>query len=340
MRWLAIFALAGCATACGLDEHGLGAAAGVDAAVEGGPPGEAGEAGVGGGVDASAASSDGGPGSDAKSPTFDAGPCTAALPAGWALVASEASRAPCPAGYGGSHDEVAGATAGAGACACSCTITAQPSCDQGSLSTQWAGQPSPGICPNAASQLPVSGSACMGLTPMTQLQQAFSAEALPPTGGTCTGSVNPDPSKVTKNGVRTCVPPPSSAEALCNGLAPAGFAACLVASGDVACPPGPFAVRAVVSDDVELVCPTCGACAVGGTCTGAQISFYGDGQCASLVATLPCNGTCADTGGGPGGGARGVGSYKYAASPQATCQATPSGVATFQPVTPHTVCCR
>jgi hypothetical protein len=332
MRTVVVLAFVVGATGCGLDMAGLGASAAGDASASPDGP-HADGSGSGGG--------DGGQGSDgggtdgASLPPAEAGAC---VPSGWSLVAYEASRASCPGGYGASHDEVSGATAGAGACACSCNVTTQPSCDQGTLVTQWSpAGPSNGPCSNPGPPLTMNGSACTAFAGPVALEPGFSASPFAPTGGACTAAVNPDPSKVTKAGVRFCDVPPPAAEAVCSGAAPSGFAACLVAPGDVPCPTGPFATRTVVADDVELVCPTCGPCTVAGTCGSAQIRFYSDGQCAALAATLSCDGACVSAGGGP---PKTVAAYEYSAHAQATCTASPIGATSLAPVRPQTLCCR
>lgn len=345
MRALLVVALVVGATGCGLDMGGLGAASG-DASTAGDAPlavgadsstGSSGSSGGGGeGGSGSSGSDAGGATNDATTPA-DASACAAGLPSGWSLVVYEASRAPCPGGYG-SHDDIAGATAGAGACGCNCTVTTQPSCTQGTLTTQWSSNgSSAGACSNPGAPMTVSGTGCTIMPGNGQLAQGFSAAPFAPAGGACTASIHADPSKLAKNAVRTCDVPASAADAVCWGSAPPGFSACIATAGDVPCPAGPFATRTVLSDDVELVCPTCGACSVGGACANAQVKFYSDPQCGTLVTQLACNGTCVDTG---GGNQRQVAAFEYTAQVQPSCQASPAGGASLNPVNPKTVCCR
>jgi hypothetical protein len=134
-----------------------------------------------------------------------------------------------------------------------------------------------------------------------------------------------------------CDVPATQTDAVCSGAPPPGFAACITAPGDVACPSGPFILRTVVADDDVLVCPACGACQVAASCGSAQVIFYSDDGCGQVVATLPANGACTPTGDGDG---QDVSSYEYTAQVQASCQAAGSGAPAFDPVAPHTVCCR
>ena len=315
MRLLAVVALAACAssaTGCGLDMSGLGppiskeggvSVAGDAATADGSMPGD--DGGSGGGDDAA-------PG--------EAGPvvtCATGLPPGWSVVVYEPSRGACPAGYGASHDAFAGATAGTGSCACPCTVTTQPTCMQGMLSTQFEqSSGGAGQCGSPGTTLSINGSGC---TPMSagggQLDQGFSAEPVGPGGGgACTVTLSANP-----------------------GLVTAGFSACIVASGDIPCPSGPFGTRSRIDDDEILVCPACGSCSVSSSCGAAQVKFFGDSQCGGqVVATLACNGSCVPT----GAATQHVSGYEYMAQPQATCQGSAAGAPTFNPVQPHTVCCR
>jgi hypothetical protein len=345
MRSLVVVALVAGATGCGLDMRGLGGAAPGDASTttdaplpvgadggsgSSGGPGDDGGSGSGG-------TDSGGGESEASTPDADASACVASLPSGWSLVAYETSRATCPGGYG-PHDAIAGATPGAGACVCNCTVATQPSCTQGTLVTQWSSTgASPGPCVNAGVQMPVSGSGCTNLPAAGQLAQGFSASPFASTGGACTAAVHADPSKVAKDAVRTCAVPQSAADAVCSGSPPAGFSACIAAPGDVPCPAGPFAVRTVIQDDVELVCAACGACSVSAACANAQVKFYSDPQCGTVVTQLPCNATCVDTG---AASSKQVAAFEYTAQVQASCQASPSGAASLNPVKPQTLCCR
>jgi hypothetical protein len=335
MRSIVVVALAAGAAGCGLDMAGLAA---VDAGLDAAAGGDVHVASDGGAPTGTDASNDAG--STSTGDSSDGGSCVASLPAGWVLSLYESARAACPPGYGGSHDLVQGATAGPGACACSCQVTAPPACDNGTVTTQWASQPPiPGLgpCFNAGAALPVAGSGCTAFPSPTRLGAGFSGEPFQPSGGSCTASVNADPSKVTKNAVRTCDVPQPDAESVCSGAVPAGFSACIEIAGDVPCPAGPFQKRFAVGDDLELVCPACAICTVTGTCNGATVKFFSDQGCNTQVATYPCDGSCHDTGNANDAG---VAAYEYTAQAQPGCQAPTSGGPTYTTVNPQTVCCR
>ena len=293
-------------------------------------------------ADGSMPGDDGGSGGGNDAASGEAGPvvtCATGLPSGWSVVVYEPSRGACPAGYGASHDAFAGATAGTGSCACPCTVTTQPTCTQGMLSTQSAqSSGGAGQCGSPGTTLSINGSGCTPLPGGGQLDQGFSAEPVGPGGGgACTATLSANPGLVTKNGVRTCDVPPGDLGAVCSGSAPAGFSACIVASGDIPCPSGPFGTRSRIDDDEILVCPACGSCSVSSSCGAAQVKFFGGSQCQGpVVATLACNGSCVPT----GAATQYVGGYEYTAQPQATCQGSAAGAPTFNPVQPHTVCCR
>jgi hypothetical protein len=333
MRGLLSAALLGGVTGCGLGLSGLGPA---------GTSGDGGAAQDGsntssGGGDAGANEASGG---DASSDTTAS--CAMALPTGWTLVAYETGRAACPAGLGMAHPEYAGATVSAGACTCACNVTTQPTCDVGTLSTQWtqtAASPS-SPCPNTGGQIAFDGPGCVSLPGNASVPQGFSAEALPPAGGMCTGVVMPDPTKLSLTPAQYCDVPAASAEAVCEGTTPSGFTACIVADGNVPCPSGPFTMQLEVDDGDELVCPTCDACSVTGSCANAQVTFFSDGSCTGkgMIGTLPCTGLCAGTGNLPAGG--NVGGAEYSAQVQATCSASSSGTPGVSPSGPHTLCCR
>jgi hypothetical protein len=320
--------------ACGLGREGLGPAGLEDAG-----------GGTGGGHEASAGDGGGVFGDDSgvlEASVPDAGvdaPSSCAVPAGWQAVLFELSRGPCPAGSGTSNDEVLGATAPPAACACTCAVTTQPTCDQGTLPTRYSqGPPPPGVaCPSQGLSLSVKGPGCTQLGSGGQLQGGFSADAIQPTGAACSSTLTPDPSQVTKTEVRTCELPSSQADSVCTTAPPSGFSACVESAGDVACPPGVFSSRAVVDDDEILVCPPCGTCQVGSTCNQPAVTFYGDPNCKTMVATFGVTGVCEPT--GPKDG-QNVAAYAYSVQPQATCQPPAGGAASFNPVGPHTVCCR
>jgi hypothetical protein len=330
MRGLLSAALLGGVTGCGLGLSGLapvGASGDGGAGQDGGNPS--------GGGDASSNETSGG---DASSDTTAS--CAMALPSGWTLVAYETSRAACPAGLGMAHPEVAEATIAAGACACSCSITTPPTCDVGTLATQWtesAASPS-SACPNAGPQLAINGATCVPLSSFSEGPPAgFSAEPIPFAGGACTGVVMPDPTKLSLSLVQYCDVPAASAEDVCEGTVPSGFSACIVADGNVPCPSGPFTTQLEVDDGDELVCPTCDSCTVTGACGSPQVTFFSNGNCTGPIGALACTGLCEGSGLLGDGN---VGGAEYSAQVQAACSASSSGTPGVSPAGPHTLCCR
>lgn len=339
-------AVAASIAGCGLSTVGL---APVDAAGAGEGGAGVGEADASPTRDGSVAGDGGGPSlggdagggltPDAKSDAPSSGdggattPCVSALPAGWGVVAYEAARAACPAGYGG-HDAYSGAAAAAGACACDCQITTSPNCTKGMVATSYGG--GGGTCPMQGEVLTVDGSSCTALTQSGNLTQYFASQPVALSGGACSGTATGDPSQVTKQGVRYCDVPPASAESVCEGMAPASFAACIVSAGDVGCPTGsPFTNKTLVADDEMLTCSACTTCAVSGTCNSPKIAFFSDGACTQQVVQLASDGTCEPS----NANNQPVAAAEYSAQTNATCQASGTA-ASVSPQGPHTLCCR
>jgi hypothetical protein len=158
---------------------------------------------------------------------------------------------------------------------------------------------------------------------------------LPATGGACSAAAVGDTTKVTSSQVRTCDVTGPGAESVCEGAPPAGFAACIAAPGEVACPSGsPFASRTLLAAAETLVCTACTGCAVSGTCASPLVTYYSDYLCNSPVGTFPADGTCTQP--SWSGNLAGV---EYHATVQASCLGSGSS-ATFQPISPQTLCCR
>ncbi len=323
---------------CGLSKDGLDRADATipDDAAAGEPP----PPDDGGGVRADDAPSaeaaamdatENGPSPDDAGP---AGPCVAAVPAGWTIVAYEGARASCPAGFGGAHDEYSGGTTTPAACPCTCQITTAPDCTTGTESTSFgvAGA----TCPAAGASFPVKGATCTPLPQPGSLAQNFAAEPVAFSGGACSGAAAGVSAGVTKQGVRYCDVSSANAESVCEGTAPAGFAACVVSPGDVACPAGsPFGKKTLVADDEVLACSACKTCTVTGTCASATVTFYSDPQCTQAVAELPADGGCVPS----NASGKMVAAVEYAAEADASCAASGS-VASVSPEGPRTLCCR
>jgi hypothetical protein len=319
MRWpLVIAPLA--VLSCGLELDGLG-------------PGTASEAGTGTTGDAGAASDarDGGQGTGAEAAT---GTCVASIPAGWSLVLFEPSRDPCPAGLT-SNDLVDDPQATASACTCPCSITAQPSCTSGTLQGGFGNASGAAACATKVPPLSISGSGCTQLQPGGPAPTSIAIEPLPASGGTCTASAVGNTTQVTSSQVRTCDVAGAGAEVVCEGSPPAGFSVCIAAAGDMACPSGSiFANRTVVAASETLVCTACSSCTVTGTCSSPLVTYYSDYLCLNAVATFPADGACTQP--NWSGNLAGV---EYHATVQASCAGAGSA-ATFQAISPQTVCCR
>ena len=266
---------------------------------------------------------------DAASGTF-----VASIPQGWNLVAYEPSRVSCPAGYTASYDALTNPQAAADACTCTCSATAQPSCDTGSLSIAY-GQGS--SCPMTALPLGVGSGGCTQLQPGGPSPRSLSAQPLGLTGGNCKGYAVGDTKKVTTEDVRYCVVPGPSAEGVCVGAAPAGFSACIVAPGKVACPSGsPFTNQTIIADAETLVCSACTSCAMQGTCMGSTVKFYGDYLCNLYVGSITANGTCTSPGWANG---QNVASMLHEGQVSASCSSSGTSPG-FQATGTQTICCR
>ena len=305
---------------CRLDLAGLGRDAAADA----------GHTAVDPGAGSDASSSTGGD-AGAGDPSAT-GNCVASIPQGSSLVAFEPSRAPCPAGLASNNLEVA-PQAAAGACTCSCDITTQPSCTRGTLQGSYG--TGAGACGAKVPPLSIAGTGCTQLQPGGPAPASIAIQPLPATAGACSATAVGDTTKVTSTPVRTCDVVGASAESVCEGAPPAGFSACLVAPGDMACPTGsPFASRTLLAASQTLVCTACSACTVSGTCDSPLVTYYSDYLCNNPVGTFPADGACQQ----PNwtGTLAGV---EYHAMVQASCTGSGSS-ATFQPVSPQTLCCR
>jgi hypothetical protein len=267
--------------------------------------------------------------SDASS-TPDGSTCTAALPAGWSLVVYASAGAACPGDFT-AHDVFARASAAPAACSCSCDVTAAPTCNVGTLTTELGA-----TCTQAGASIDFTGDACVPVT--GSLAAHFEASALAPHKGTCTSSPQADPSQVSKAAARYCEVPAARANAVCNGSPPPGFASCIAASGDTPCPGGSaFTQRFTLEDDVALQCAPCSSCTITATCSDAILSTFADAACTDeqLVVALPVDGSCVTTHADDAE----VQSVSYSAQATTTCDAGSSS-ATLALVGPRTICCR
>jgi hypothetical protein len=286
-RWFLGGALAMGLVGCGLGLSGLGADGELADAGARSDASAAPEAGVQ--ADAGAAT-DSAPTAPEAAPPL---PCTATVPAGWSLALFETGRAACPADGSASHDAVAGGDAGPGACTCSCKMGGPVSCETGTL--QLASGAATAACGGPATSVAVSSEFCATLPEAVAMPAYMAVPALPPSGS-CSATVATNPADLTKDDVRWCDVPSGGAESVCTGAAPAGFSACIVHTGDTACPDGSaFGTRTLVSDDVALSCSPCSTCTLTGTCGSATVAFFSDGNCNNAVIGLTADGTCSPT---------------------------------------------
>ncbi|MFO0742055.1 MAG: hypothetical protein U0270_39520 [Labilithrix sp.] len=313
-------------TACGLDVVGVA------------PEGTGPESGApqGPSVDASDASRPGdvlieeaGPhdgGQDVVNPPLgcDVTAC-AALGAKWKpiAVAIGASPATCPSG---ATDVLrTDPVAAAGACGCRPVNPVAPVCNTGTITFRVnGGCNATGVATssNSSSCHPVSGS----------LAGSVAFASLAPSGGSCTAETTTDMSKLGSSALTMCTEACSAD--LCAKKAPAGFRACLVTDGDVACDAPGFTEKHLAGTPT-LSCAACTSCTATATCTNVSIDLFSGTSCTTKVFHLPAD-ACTNTGGASGSG---VGGMIYNATVTPSYQATGPLTATTGLGSPRTVCC-
>ncbi len=280
---------------------------------------------------------------DVPPPPVDAGICATDanlcqapdVPSGWSPVAYvENPTSACPTTDWSTQDDyVTNVTMGTAACTCNCTTTADPSCTTGTISTFYSNGSG---CGSTGLSLQFTNGGCVNLN--GNLANYYSSTALAPSGsGSCTvassssGSLSTTPA-------RLCLPTTSCQSAACGGAAPTGYAACIVADGDQACPNGSsFSVKHAVAKSASATCTSCGSsCSVTGTCTNPQVHFFSAQNCNTALVTLPSDTTCNAT----NHGNQNVQSANYTATGNFTCSTTATSTAQITPTTPRTVCCK
>lgn len=319
----------------GLDARATNAASSADGTTS--PEADGSAPGAEGSTSPELADASTSPADDASTGELDGGEpsvgsCLASIPAGWRLVLHEPARAVCPTGT--AHDVLEDPRARAGACSCGCALTSMPSCWNGSLQPLYGTSGSAG-CSEPAIPVDVSAG-CVPLPTPAQIAPRLAFPPLAMTGGACAGTAIGHVKKVDVTAARTCdVPADGQAESLCAGSPPAGFDACIATTGDLACPLGtPFTRRIVVADSLTLLCSACTACTIGGGCSPASVTLYGDTQCTGKLGSVRADGTCVKasfTGT--------VAALSYEALVLPTCSASGTQ-ASFLPVAPTTLCCR
>jgi hypothetical protein len=280
------------------------------------------------------------PDANDDAPAADAGPCTippsvcGPIPGPWKLVVYQSTATlGCPATWA-KTDYAWNPGTQAGACTCGCKPT-PPTCKPTTLSvTDGANAQCGG---GSTSTFAYAGN-CTNTT--LNLKSYLAVGKVVPTGGACAPGAVADPSKLTLTVGRACAVPPQCMGDVCANLIPAGFEACVVSPGDVACSVPGFTKRSVVGVGANLACGdgTC-ACNASPSC-GGGVDFFGQPNCqnGTKTTTIPADETCNAANFQNGST---VQSVRYVgAQPNAGCAA--SGTATTQAVLdkPQTICCR
>jgi hypothetical protein len=266
-------------------------------------------------------------------------PCASAIPSGWSLAVYDLGVASCPANFT-AHDVSGPPSVGGGACSCTCGVTQDGTCTVGTLMVS-SSSGNGTLCNMTTFSGAVNGPGCTPLAVTFTITGPTrdQASVLPPQGGTCSDVSNADATQVSTPAARYCDVPADSADSVCNGAAPPGFAACIATGGVTTCPPAsPFVNQYVVEDGVQLQCSACAACTVTTTCSGATLTGFRDTACTRLTGSVPVDGACNDvllSGFVPAP----VAAIEYAATATSTC-VPGSSTPTTQLTNPRTICCR
>jgi hypothetical protein len=270
----------------------------------------------------------------------DAHACVAAAPPGWALTVVVPGMSPCPAGYD-TPIVVAPAPPSAGnTCDCTCGAPNANPCTQGVLTVKIGG-----ACSTNTVVSPVTGGCdVLGASPGSH--QSAGGSPLPIVQMACASTATL-PAAGASIPETMCAPTSSGAQGCAAGQAclpsAASASQCITASGDKACPAGPYSARSVVGTPGDLADErTCGACnctSDAKTCSGAMFTAYTD-NCLSSASTVAIDGSCYTLG---------VGAFNldthfiYKATPNvASCtpaNPSPALAGQFEPLAPMTLCC-
>jgi hypothetical protein len=265
--------------------------------------------------------------------------CAATIPAGWSPAVFNTGLDPCPAGFA-EHVVLGTPSVAAGACSCSCSVTQPGACGgQGSLTL--TGAPGHGVdtCTSPWFTATVNGAQCIAVPAASQLAfEAYQATPVAATGqgGACSSAVQSNPGALSEPAQRFCDVPAPSADAVCAGTAPAGFSACIVAAGNVACPSStPFVQAFAVEDGATVSCGACSACSVSTTCSNPTVAAFTNANCtAPATLTFNVDGSCTSI-----GNELTMLSIQYSATANAACTAGSSS-ASVQLTGAKTICCR
>lgn len=293
--------------------------------------------------------------------SIDAPGCVAAnggacvvVPPGWSIVAFSGGRTdPCPSDFNAASNDVVEAPNAANACSCgACTVTAEPSCDQGTIGATYGfggfGGGGTPTCTMAGTALRIAAGG--GCTPYPSTggpgPSSFTAvEYTPPApaGGSCSSPGVADPSQITYGAEeRVCAAGAAVTQACsggepCTGNVDANYMLCIMMPGaPVACPSGSaLSTPHWVGQQASLTCSGC-TCAIDtNACTGT-IDTFRDGACTTMDSTFRVDGTCQSS-----FAAANAAAYRYVPDAvDAGCAATGASSATNVNLTsPATICC-
>lgn len=261
--------------------------------------------------------------------------CVPDVTTGWTYDAIDrANGAACPSGYG-SQDLVASASGAAAMCSCSCGLTQLPSCTYGTLSAN-IGSAS---CGETTAGYQADGT-CVPSSAVTPT--LFSANAIAPSGGACSGNVSKSVPNRQETHWRACSSSGPFGRGCAAGhmcaIAGGAFVGCVTRQNTATCPVD-YPVTQVVATGISDT-RDCGACTCGApnpaSCSNATISFYPTTACASPAVTVNANGACTNT------GAVTYQAYRYSATASASCGAPtqmPSPTGGVSTTGPITTCC-
>ncbi|HEV3192758.1 MAG TPA: hypothetical protein VGY54_19760 [Polyangiaceae bacterium] len=250
--------------------------------------------------DGAAGSLDAGNAGEAMAATTCNGQACIVVPPGWALVAFAPTRAAvCPTGFTQALTEIVEGPDWTKACDCGqCNVTKAPTCTSGPLHVQvdphpWSGSPACSTEPTwqFTNDAPGCDTVPFGMDVPDNMRFVPPAAS----GGTCTLPGRPQAAKITYalQG-RVChADGAGSTGCTCAPRPPGPYAACIMATGQVACPLGMLNKSHIVGTDVSpFTCADCG-CSVTGECFGGSVSFYTDPSCqGGALDSFPADGAC------------------------------------------------
>src|SRR5262249_46021518 len=144
----------------------------------------------------------------------------------WTLTVFNQTATSCPTNYD-DHPIYTG-TPAFGTTTCTCSCVAQAGNCQGSLTVTVApGRRTDTCSVKLVTNATVNGSNC--ITASTPRVEAASATFMPSNSGSCSNTLNTDPTQLTKpTAQHWCDVPAQSAETVCNGAAPTGYSVCIM----------------------------------------------------------------------------------------------------------------